>query len=237
MTFSALSFIPAAFIAVNRPVHAFRSQNYSRQHRSSSSRLHNDPSYGLTEDGDFAILGVNAYENDDDDEATGQHVGDISSLLAATTFSGLDGSPTQYSGAQNGNILGLGSTPTSVNNNYAIFGRLDSSSSTNNMIDPKRGSVVGENVGASSQQQQDRYTNHSVDETTLSEIEEWLLSIIPALNEQDAESYSRGLDAIGFNPGCVTMCELQLEDLDFMKVLHRRYLFNEVTGNEHPWEV
>ena len=210
---------------------------------SRSSRLYNDPSYGLTEDGDFAILGVNAYDNsDDDNSSTVESVGDLSSLLAGV---GLSEASTQSSGSQftstdvgrNNNVPNF-STTSSIND--AIFGRLDSSSIMMDAPDTKRGSVIGENVGERSNniQQQNQYTRSSdVDETGLSEIQEWLLSIMPALTQQYAESYSRGLNEIGFNPGCVTMCELQFEDLAFMKVLHRRYLFNEVTGNEHPWEV
>lgn len=212
---------------------------------SRSSRLYNDPSYGLTEDGDFAILGVNAYDNSDDDNSSiGQSVGDLSSLLAGVGLgqvSTQSSSGAQFTSADVGRNNNNGpsfSTASSIND--AIFGRLDSSSIMATP-DTKRGSVIGENVGERSntiQQQQNQYTRSSeVDETNLSEIQEWLLSIMPALTQQDAESYSRGLNAIGFNPGCVTMCELQFEDLAFMKVLHRRYLFNEVTGNEHPWEV
>ncbi len=215
--------------------------------RSSCLRLHNnfDPFYGLTEDGDFAILGVNAYESGggDDNSSTGQSVGDLSSILAGTSFSGLNEAPTRSPGlAATNTAVSRNSIPNNLGStssiNDAIFGRLDSSMI--GMMDAKRISVIGDNMGERSgnTQQQNQYTrSSSVDETTLSEIKEWLLSIIPALNQQDAESYSRGLDAIGFNPGCVTMCELQFEDLAFMKVLHRRYLFNEVTGIEHPWEV
>ena len=75
------------------------------------------------------------------------------------------------------------------------------------------------------------------DESSLIEIEEWLLTVIPKLSDNDIESYTRGLSRIGFHPECATMCELKYEDLEFMKVLHRRYLFNEVTGIEHPFEV
>ena len=197
----------------------------------------NDPFYGLTEHGDFAILGVNAYDDTSDDEnsSMGQSVGDLSSLLAGITSSGL--ATTNTAVTQN-NVPNLGSTSSSLNE--AIFGRLDSSSMID-MMSANRGSAIGaEIVGKRSfdtQQQKQHTISGGIDETTISEIKDWLISIIPALNDQDAISYSMGLDAIGFNPCCVTMCELQFEDLVFMKVLHRRYLFNEVTGIEHPWEV
>ena len=230
MRVSSSSLLPLAFFTPRRPV----------QISSRSSRLYNDPSYGLTEDGDFAILGVNAYDNsDDDDSSISQSVGDLSSILAGVGLSQLSTQSSPTTDVINTGVSQnkFGSTTSSINN--AISGWLDSSSipDTNN-----RGSVVGENVGERSNgndtQQQTQYTtNTAVDEASLSEIQEWLLSIMPALNQQDAESYSRGLNAIGFNPGCVSMSELQFEDLAFMKVLHRRYLFNEVTGNDHPWEV
>mmetsp|Transcript_11918 Transcript_11918/g.19524 ORF Transcript_11918/g.19524 Transcript_11918/m.19524 type:complete len:232 (-) Transcript_11918:21-716(-) len=231
MRASSSSLLPVAFLAPRGPVQT-----------SPSSRLYNDPSYGLTEDGDFAILGVNAYDNGDDDNSSiGQSVGDLSSILAGVGLSTVSTQPSSATDAINTGVgqNEFGTTSSSINN--AIFGRLDSSSIVG-ISDTNRGSVIGENVGERSNdndtQQQNQYTRSTaVDETSISEIQEWLLSIMPALNQQDAESYSRGLDAIGFNPGCVTMCELQFEDLAFMKVLHRRYLFNEVTGNEHPWEV
>lgn len=190
--------------------------------RSSSHCLHlsNDSFYGLTDDGDFAILGVNAYDSSDDDNndsSIGQSVGNLSSLLVAgTTFAGLNESPA------------VNQTPIS------------STSSTKNM-DGKRGNVIGE-IGEQSQLQQqqppyNKRSSSSADEAALSEIKEWLLSIIPTLNQQDLDLYTRGLNEIGFHPACVTMSELQYEDLAFMKILHARYVFNEVTGIEHPWEV
>lgn len=198
--------------------------------RSNRSRLHlsNDSFYGLTDDGDFAILGVNAYDSSDDDNndsSIGQSVGDLSALLAGTTFAGLNESPT------------VNQTPTTSNN--AVFGQIDTSSTKN--MDGKRGNVIGE-IGGQSQLQQQQHQqpykrSSSADEAVLSEIKEWLLSIIPTLNQQDVDLYTRGLNEIGFHPACVTMSELQYEDLAFMKILHARYIFNEVTGIEHPWEV
>ena len=199
--------------------------------------LSNDSFYGLTDDGDFAILGLNAYDSSDDDNndsSIGQSVGDLSALLAGTTFSGLNESPTTVTSTA------VSQTPTTSNN--AIFGRIDTSSTKN--MDGKRGNVIGEigeqQSGGNLQLQQQQSYNKgisSADEAALSEIKEWLLSIIPTLNQQDVDLYTRGLIEIGFHPACVTMSELQYEDLAFMKVLHARYIFNEVTGIEHPWEV
>jgi len=211
--------------------HLMRATTIASLCRSSTHCLHlsNDSFYGLTDDGDFAILGVNAYDSSDDDNnesSIGQSVGDLSALLSGTTFAGLNESPT------------VNQTPTTSND--AIFGQIDTTSSTKNM-DGKRGNVIGE-IGEQSQlqqqqQQQPYKRSRSADEAVLAEIKEWLLSIIPTLNQQDVDLYTRGLNEIGFHPACVTMSELQFEDLAFMKILHARYIFNEVTGIEHPWEV
>ena len=211
--------------------HLMRATTIASLCRSSTHCLHlsNDSFYGLTDDGDFAILGVNAYDSSDDDNnesSIGQSVGDLSALLSGTTFAGLNESPT------------VNQTPTTSND--AIFGQIDTTSSTKNM-DGKRGNVIGE-IGEQRQLQQQQRQSYnkrssSADGAVLSEIKEWLLSMIPTLNQQDVDLYTRGLNAIGFHPVCVTMSELQFEDLAFMKILHQRYIFNEVTGIEHPWEV
>lgn len=81
--------------------------------------------------------------------------------------------------------------------------------------------------------------NYEDEETLLSiqTIKEWLVELIPTLPDKELNAYARGLDDIGFHPECITMSELKFEDLGFMKVLHQRYVFHEVTGVEHPWEV
>mmetsp|Transcript_6598 Transcript_6598/g.14305 ORF Transcript_6598/g.14305 Transcript_6598/m.14305 type:complete len:390 (+) Transcript_6598:31-1200(+) len=78
--------------------------------------------------------------------------------------------------------------------------------------------------------------NYEDDETLLSiqTIKEWLVELIPTLPDKELDAYARGLDDIGFHPECITMSELQFEDLGFMKVLHQRYVFHEVTGVKHP---
>jgi hypothetical protein len=52
----------------------------------------------------------------------------------------------------------------------------------------------------------------------------------------DLEAYAEGLSNIGFRPLCPSQCELRYDDLDFMRVLHRRYLHREITGEGHPFE-
>ena len=65
-------------------------------------------------------------------------------------------------------------------------------------------------------------------------MKEWLLEIIPTLDESDLGTYAEGLTNIGFHPH--SLCDLQYEDLDFMKVLHRRCVYKEITGQGHPSE-
>ena len=79
-------------------------------------------------------------------------------------------------------------------------------------------------------------TNHA-DEGAIGRVEEWLLQMIPTLQEVDLTTYARDLVDIGFDPGCITQCELQWDDLGFMKLLHRRYIYKEITGEGHPWEA
>jgi hypothetical protein len=67
-------------------------------------------------------------------------------------------------------------------------------------------------------------------------MQSWLLGVIPTLNDKDLTKYATGLLDIGFDSECVTSCELRLSDLQFMKVLHRRYFFNEITGLGHPFK-
>lgn len=80
-------------------------------------------------------------------------------------------------------------------------------------------------------------SHDSDDDEAIEAVGEWLSEIIPTLRDADNVRYSQELVAIGFDPGCVTQCELTWEDLSFMKLLHRRYLYNEITGQDHPWEA
>lgn len=160
--------------------------------------------FGLTDDGDFAILGVNMQDPDedvDDTSSLGQSLdGDISSLLTGTIF---DGATKEIS---------ISTSPS-----QRINGSTQQASNHQGTVDNK--------------------TTFNIDEEAQAEIMEYLMEIMPTVSEDDIEQYSVGLSNIGFHPKCVTMCELKLDDLEFMKVLHRRYFFNEVTGAEHPWEA
>ncbi|KAL7486431.1 hypothetical protein ACHAW6_015489 [Cyclotella cf. meneghiniana] len=175
-------------------------------------------SFGLTDDGDFAIIGVNMVDPDEEDSDKtnndGQTLGgDISARLTGTLYDGKTLNKKSFSSG----------TPIDWQN----VGSYSGASSV--------GSSYQGSVGPNHMRHENR--NFALDDEDLREIKEWLLEIIPTLSRGDVDKYSIGLSNIGFNPKCVTMCELTYEDLDFMKVLHRRYFFNEVTGVEHPWEV
>ena len=60
--------------------------------------------------------------------------------------------------------------------------------------------------------------------------------MLPSLDAYDLEAYAEGLTGIGFLPSCPSQCEVRYDDLDFMRVLHRRYLYREITGEGHPFE-
>ena len=68
-------------------------------------------------------------------------------------------------------------------------------------------------------------------ENNLEQVEDmtfWLQEIIPTLRDEDCILYAQGLVSLGFDPECVTAGELQIEDLLFMKPLHRQYLVKEL---------
>jgi hypothetical protein len=183
-------------------------------------------SFGLTEDGDFAMFGVNMQDPDEDQDkpTVGQSLsGNISSLLTGTIFDNANantkpfttGTPIDW---QNVGTAPIVSSARGSRADDAHFG-----------LDMQR--------GLHEKALRDLLIQKGLDEDVLNEIEEYLMEIMPTLSETDVENYAMGLGSIGFHPKCVTLCELKLEDLDFMKVLHRRYFFNEVTGGEHPFEV
>jgi hypothetical protein len=67
-------------------------------------------------------------------------------------------------------------------------------------------------------------------------VREWLRGVLPSLDAYDLKVYAKGLSNIGFHPLCPSQCKLRYDDLDFRRVLHRRYLHKEITGEGHPFE-
>ena len=151
---------------------------------------------GLTDDGDFAIYGVNASEEEDDDNSilssnfnTGTSIG--SQLVGNMLFN------EDILKSGRGDLLGA----SGVGKKYKDF--------RGNEIVPKIDPAV----------------------------KNWLFEVLPSLDEDDGQIYAEGLTNIGFHPECQSLCEVMYEDLNFItKVLHRRYLFKEITGQQHPFE-
>ena len=60
-----------------------------------------------------------------------------------------------------------------------------------------------------------------------------LQDVFPSLSEAERQRYTKGLLGIGFDPDCESRFYLREEDLaSFMKVLHRRYFVAEIVGME-----
>ncbi len=148
---------------------------------------------GLTDDGDFAIFGLNAEETSDIEQ------------------------PKSNDGMNTGTPIGSQLVGNMLfNDDLLKSGRVDLGVGTANKYRDFRGNEIVPKVDPS--------------------VKEWLLETLPALDENDLSSYAAGLTDIGFNQECPSMCEIRYDDLDFMKTLHRRYLYNEITGQEHPFE-
>jgi hypothetical protein len=170
---------------------------------------------GLNDDGDFLMVGIN------DDAANLQYWSDTT-----TEEKNLSITAASVSRTSSASSLGLES-----NSDSHI-----SSSTTTTALDPLR--------TLSSSTRDDVDDDDDVDSAllppilaTITRLHTWLLEIIPTLSPADIQVYAAKLDDIGFDPECKTQCELLYDDLDFMKLLHRRYLFKEVSGQDHPWEA
>ena len=184
-------FIPSWSPPINQFHHHHQHRYAKTLHRASSDGY--DGISGLTDDGDFAIFGLNAEETSDIEQTKsndGMNTG------------------TAIGSALVGNML--------FNEDILKSGRVDMGVGTANKYRDFRGNEIVPKVDPS--------------------VKEWLLEILPALDESDQISYAEGLTDIGFNPKCPSLCEIRYDDLDFMKVLHRRYLYKEITGQEHPFE-
>ena len=160
-----------------------------------SSNNH-DMMSGLTDDGDFAILGVNASEQTEEED---------------TSSSGLNNINT-------GTSIGFEGVGSMLFNEELIkSGRVDIGVGSSNTYKDFRGNEIIPKIDPA--------------------VKQWLVDVLPSLNENDIEIYAAGLNSLGFHPECASLCEIRYEDLSFIsKILHRRYLFKEITGEEHPFE-
>lgn len=138
---------------------------------------------GLTDDGDFAMTGINT----DHPVSRASHSSDAVPILDGLSISG----------------MGISSFDD------PIAERDDGFTSSDDVVD-RRG------------------------DDEIRRVEAWLSKLLPALNPNDLTAYSRELVSIGFDPECVSRFEVRFDDLRFMKLLHRRYVYSELTGAGHP---
>ena len=177
--------------------------------RSSTPKRSLDDFVGLNDDGDFLMVGINGVDPLE---------------IATQDDEDHDGTP-----------------PTASQSTIPSFGlKLTSADDSIDMAAVQRfreQSEVSRIDQAAQMKESARPSHGSDDDEAVEAVGEWLSEIIPTLRDADNVRYSQELVAIGFDPGCVTQCELTWEDLSFMKLLHRRYLYNEITGQDHPWEA
>ena len=173
---------------------------------------------GLNDDGDFLISGINDgnESRDDGNEQTSSVLGSLSTTPSSTSFGAAFG--------------GLKLTSADDTIDLSAVARF------------KEQADASKRESMSSRSEISNYSDDTMDfsaedDDAILVVEEWLLEIIPTLRESDSRMYAERLFEIGFDPACISQCELTMEDLQFMKLLHRRYLFNEITGEGHPWEA
>ena len=80
------------------------------------------------------------------------------------------------------------------------------------------------NSNASDKKEDELETRQQQYRDATSSIQEWLLQLLPHLNEEDATNYSKHLVDDGFDSIPFIKEELLLEDLHFMKKAHRRVI-------------
>ena len=80
------------------------------------------------------------------------------------------------------------------------------------------------NSNTSDQNEDELETRQQQYGDAISSIQEWLLQLLPHLNEEDATNYSKHLLDDGFDSIPFIKEELLVEDLHFMKKAHRRVI-------------
>lgn len=153
---------------------------------------------GLTDDGDFAILGINVSLDDNNDDDDEEKI-NLNNYILKDEFN-------------TGTLIGSGGVGNMLfNEHLQRSGRVDLGVGATNKYHDFRGNEIVRKDGDPI-------------------VKEWLLELLPNLDIYDMESYAEGLSNIGFDPNCKSQCELQYDDLDFMRVLHRRYIYKEIMG-------
>ena len=196
---------------------------------------------GLTEDGDFVLEGVNAIDPSANQAlekygsplVTEDADRDANTLLSQHSLNQDTTTYSKSSMSDQQNILGL-----TDGGDLAMVG-LNTATTADGVADNN----IASTVVLTNTDDRDSYTTTITTKERLKngphELEEvmaWLLNTIPTLSTEVCTFYAHKLVSLGLHPECVTQCELQMDDLTFMKPLHQRYLYNEVTGDPHPWE-
>ncbi|KAL7447759.1 hypothetical protein ACHAWC_000083, partial [Mediolabrus comicus] len=73
--------------------------------------------------------------------------------------------------------------------------------------------------------------------TENTEVQEWLLSQLPHLQNEDALTYTTKLQELGFDSVAFIEEELLDEDLQFMKIAHRRVVMRKISKDRAEIEV
>jgi len=200
-------------------------QQQQQQQTRSTKIFSNDPNYnnivGLNEDGDFAMLGVNM----EDDERKTERGQDALSLLSNGDLSFL-----KLSSSQNDYLSTQSSSSTTATNRIP-----DTSNHFETMASPPPPSSSSSSSSSSQHYNNSDFDNHDANDNShqreVFEMEQWLQTdVMPTLERMYIKSYARNLVAIGFHPDCVTRFELTMEDLTFMKLLHRKFFYHEIIG-------
>ena len=167
----------------------------TKQRTLPSLALSDENVVGLTDDGDFAISGVNIGQQQPQSSELG---GDLASILGLSSVSAIN--------------------DAAVEPPAPVFPAMVSPT-------PLPAPVPTPVPEISVQKGQPPV----VSEEQLERVQEWLMTSIPTLMDNDIELYADNLCLIGFDPECVSSGELLLEDLNFMKLLHQRYLYKQIT--------
>lgn len=73
--------------------------------------------------------------------------------------------------------------------------------------------------------------------TENTEVKEWLLSHLPHLHNEDVSTYTTKLHELGFDSVAFIEEELLDEDLQFMKIAHRRVVMRKISKDRAEIEV
>mgnify|MGYP007072047907 CR=1 FL=1 len=217
-----------------------------------SNAIEKSPSefWGLNEDGDFLMVGING--NDSVDESD----------------DGISSSTSSHSLSMYG--ARVESTPISaLVDKWALdrFDKLTSGSRAHGTGDDERGSSTShQRLSTAGTQAESELASNAIekspsefwglnedgdflmvgingndsvdesdDEIILASTQEWLLGIVPTLPPGELIYYAQKLVNIGFDPVCVSQRKLKLEDLSFMKAWHRRSFLKEATGKDNTF--